>query len=65
MGMLGKLKGAAALAKQIYDTGAAQSAEAMLAMQPLQGPAGRHVAGVEKAPEPRSPGSRTPPSGSA
>jgi hypothetical protein len=52
MGMLGKLKGAATLAKQIYDTGAAQSAEAMLSMQPLQGPAGRHVAGVEKAPEP-------------
>ena len=30
MGMLGRLKGAATLAKQIYDTGAAQSAEAML-----------------------------------
>ncbi len=52
MGMLGKLKGAATLAKQIYDTGAAQSAEAMLSMQALQGPAGRHIAGVEKAPEP-------------
>ena len=64
MGVLGRLKGAATLAKQIYDTGAAQSAEAMLSMQPLQGPAGRHVAGVEKAPD-RRPGSRTPPSGSA
>ena len=51
MGMLGRLKGAATLAKQIYDTGAAQAAEATLAMQPLQGPAGRHFAGVEKAPD--------------
>ena len=51
MGMLGRLKGAATLAKQIYDTGAAQAAEATLAMQPLQGPAGRHLAGVEKAPD--------------
>src|SRR5215207_7860055 len=51
MGVLGRLKGAATLAKQIYDTGAAQAAEATLAMQPLQGPAGRHLAGVEKVPQ--------------
>jgi hypothetical protein len=49
--MLGKLKGAATLAKQAYDAGQAQSAQAQLAGQALQGPAGRHVAGVEKAPD--------------
>jgi len=53
MGVLGKLKGAAALAKQVYDYGAAQSAEAQLAGQALQGPAGRHIAGVETAPDAR------------
>jgi hypothetical protein len=50
MGMLGKLKGAAALAKEAYETGQAQSSDAQLAGQALQGPAGRHVLGVEKAP---------------
>ena len=49
--MLGKLKGAATLAKQAYDTGKEQSAQAQLAGQALQGPAGRHIAGVEKAPD--------------
>jgi hypothetical protein len=52
MGMLGKLKGAAALAKQAYEIGAAQSAEAQIAGKVLQGPAGRHVHGIEKAPKP-------------
>jgi len=51
MGMLGKLKGAAALAKQAYETGAAQAAEAQLAGSALQGPAGRHVVGLEKVPK--------------
>jgi hypothetical protein len=53
MGVLGRLKGAATLAKQAYDHAAAQSAQAQLAGQALQGPAGRHVTGVEKAPEPQ------------
>jgi hypothetical protein len=52
VGILGKLKGAATLAKQVYDEGATQAANAQLAAQPLQGPAGRHVAGVGKAPTP-------------
>ena len=52
MGIVGRLKGAATLAKQIYDTGQQQSAQAMLQMQALQGPAGRHIAGVEQAPKP-------------
>jgi hypothetical protein len=52
MGMLGKLKGAASLAKQAYDTAATQSAEAEIAGKVLQGPAGRHVHGIEKAPKP-------------
>ena len=51
MGMLGKLKGAATLAKQVYEAGQEQSAQAQLAGQTLQGPAGRHIAGVEKAPD--------------
>jgi hypothetical protein len=50
--MLGKLKGAAALAKQAYETGAAQSAEAQMIGKVLQGPAGRRVHGIEKAPKP-------------
>ena len=52
MGMLGKLKGAASLAKQAYDMAATQSAEAQIAGKVLQGPAGRHVHGIETAPEP-------------
>jgi hypothetical protein len=52
MGMLGKLKGAAALAKQAYEVGATQSAGAQIAGKVLQGPAGRHVHGIEKAPKP-------------
>ena len=52
MGMLGKLKGAASLAKQAYDMAATQSAEAQIAGKVLQGPAGRHVHGIEKAPKP-------------
>ena len=52
MGMLGKLKGAASLAKQAYDTAATQSAEAQIAGKVLQGPAGRHVHGIETAPKP-------------
>ena len=51
MGVLGKLKGAAQLAKQVYEHGQQQAAEAQLANQPLQGPAGRHRAGVEQAPQ--------------
>jgi len=51
MGVLGKLKGAAQLAKQVYEHGQQQAAEAQLANQPLQGPAGRHRAGAEKAPQ--------------
>jgi hypothetical protein len=50
MGILGKLKGAATLAKQIYDEGATQSAQAQLAGQALQGPAGRDLVGLEKVP---------------
>ena len=53
MGLVGRLKGAATLAKQIYETGQQQSAQAMLQMQALQGPAGRHLAGVEQAPAPQ------------
>ena len=51
MGVFGKLKGAASLAKQIYDEGQSQSAQAQLAGSALQGPAGRHLVGLETAPK--------------
>ena len=51
MGVFGKLKGAASLAKQIYDEGQSQSAQAQLAGSALQGPAGRHLVGLEQAPK--------------
>ena len=51
MGVFGKLKGAASLAKQIYDEGQSQSAQAQLAGSALQGPAGRHLVGLETGTE--------------
>ena len=64
MGMLGKLKGAATLAKQAYDTGAAQAAEAQLGGQRAAGP-GRPPPGRSREGAEDARGSRTPPSGSA
>jgi hypothetical protein len=64
VGILGKLKGAATLAKQVYDEGATQAANAQLAAQPLQAPpaATSPASGRRRR---RRPGSRTPPNGTA